>query len=180
MRRMRGQIWISAILYFALAIIILSLVLAAGVPLVNQLKDRNTVAETKNILFTIDEAIQIVVREGPGSQRELSPLSLTAGQLFIEEVNDTIRWELETSAQVMEVNVPIKEGVLDLFLKQTVVKNNYILLVERKYENSVDIDLESQYGSPFSGRFSMLVTHNGTFSTNAGGIAMPVVRVTVL
>ena len=37
----KGDIWVSAILYFGLGIIVIAILLAAGLPVINKLKDKN-------------------------------------------------------------------------------------------------------------------------------------------
>jgi len=56
----KGQIWISAVLYIALGVVAISIVLSAGVPLINKIKDKNTIVQTKDILFAVDNIIRKV------------------------------------------------------------------------------------------------------------------------
>ena len=39
----KGEVWISAALYFGLGIIIITLILTAGMPVINKLTNRNTI-----------------------------------------------------------------------------------------------------------------------------------------
>ena len=43
----KGDIWISAALYTALGLILITVILSVGMPFVNKIKDRNTVLQTK-------------------------------------------------------------------------------------------------------------------------------------
>ena len=72
MKSKKADIWISAALYFGLGIIVITIILSAGLPLINRLKDKNTVIETKDVMFKLDTAIREVIRNGPGEQRSLS------------------------------------------------------------------------------------------------------------
>src|SRR3989344_3360128 len=116
MKAKKGDIWVSAVLYLTLGVIAIALILGAAIPLINKIKDRNTVAQTKEVLFTLDEAIRRVANEGPGSQRELSPFTINAGKLTIDQTAEVIKWELETEAVIQEPNIELKEGVLTLKL----------------------------------------------------------------
>ena len=49
----KGDIWISAALYFGLGIVVLSLILAAGLPVINKLRDKNIIIQTKEIMFKL-------------------------------------------------------------------------------------------------------------------------------
>ena len=81
----KGEIWISAVLYTAIGIVAMTLILAAGIPLINKIKDRNTFAQTKELMYVFDESIRTVISEGLGSQRELSPFNIQRGDLYINE-----------------------------------------------------------------------------------------------
>ena len=67
----KGQTWISAVLYIALGTVVLTIIIAAGLPVLNKLRDRNAVLQTKEVLFELNNVIRTVVSEGPGSQRSL-------------------------------------------------------------------------------------------------------------
>jgi hypothetical protein len=175
----KGDIWISAVLYMALGIIVIALILAASLPLIEKIKDRNTVAETKNLLLSIDESIKTVAKEGPGSQRELSSLIIKKGQLDVRGTDDTITWQLKTSAPLMEPDIPLKEGVLHLELKSTPVVDEYLMTISLEYENLLDLVLDSPYQSPFMGQYSGLVLHNGTFSIAPDGSNVPAITVRI-
>lgn len=172
----KGDIWISAVLYMALGIIVIALILAASLPLIDRLKDRNTVTETKKLLLAMDETIKIVSKEGPGSQRELSPLTINKGQLFIDEKNDTIMWKLKTSAQLLEPGITIKEGVLSMMLTPTPVKDEFLMTIGLSYQHDVNITLVSDYQSPFTGKYSAVISHTGAYSTVAGE-TLPVIAI---
>lgn len=176
----QAQIWISAVLYLALGVIVISLILAASIPVIDKLKDRNNVAETKELLLTLDDTIRIVGREGPGSRRELTPLTLTKGKLFIEDDQDVIRWELRTSAVILELGVNIREGPLSLLLAPTPVKEEYLMTVVVNYTDVFDLQLDSAYQSPFSGHYSAMISHSGAFSTSSRGETIPLITIRVV
>ena len=113
----RGQIWISAVIYIGLGVIAITLLVGAGVPLINKVRDRNTFLQTKEVMQTIDKAIMQVVAEGPGSQRVLSPLEIKKGFLSIP-ISREITWEMETKAVLQEPGQLIREGNLNLLLTE--------------------------------------------------------------
>ena len=174
----KGQIWVSAVLYVAIGVIVLSLLLTAAVPLINKMKDRNTVVNTKDVLFTIDETIKTVATEGPGSQRELTPLVMKAGQLVIDEKSDRISWSLETNAVITEPDTEIEEGAVTLLLESTPIVDKYVMHVNLTYLTLVDLKLISNYQNPFSGTYSMSIRHTGNFTP--GAITdMPVIEINI-
>lgn len=165
MKAKKGDLWVSAVLYLTLGVIAIALILGAAVPLINKIKDRNTVAQTKEVLFTLDETIRKVANEGPGSQRELSPFTIGAGKLTIKHDTDEIKWEMETEAVIQEPNTPLREGVLTLTLEDTRTEGKYTMLIATQY-TGIDINLTSQLNNPFTGKFSVVVKHSGRFPAN--------------
>ena len=65
----KADIWISAILYIGLGVILLSIVLAIGIPTVNRIRDKNTAIDTENLMNELDSNIRTVYSEGTGSKR---------------------------------------------------------------------------------------------------------------
>ncbi len=182
MRRKKGQIWISAVIYIALGIVALTLIINAGIPLINKMKDKNTIIQTKDLMFSLDENIRTVVSEGPGSRRYLSPFDIKRGELFIDvEDSNEILWKLDTKLAYMEEGVVKKEGGLNLFLDPNTVegatiRGEYVMNLQLKYEN-LDIALESTYGNPFSGSYSLSIEHTGEYdeTTNKPKILLKVI-----
>ncbi|MBU4502978.1 MAG: hypothetical protein KKA79_10370, partial [Nanoarchaeota archaeon] len=99
----KGQIWVSAVLYIALGMIVITLILSAGVPLINKMRDRNTITQTKTVMFDLDNNIKAVVNEAKGSTRFLSPVDINSGQLFIDQAgSNTTEWVMRTSNRMIE------------------------------------------------------------------------------
>ncbi|MBI2667453.1 hypothetical protein HYX17_01640 [Candidatus Woesearchaeota archaeon] len=163
---MKGQIWISAVLYTALGVVIITIILSAGLPLINKIRDRNLVTQTKNIMHTLDDNIRKVVNEGPGSKRFISPLIIDGGELVIDETNDRMIWSLKTKNKMAEPNIVFDESSLKLFLNETAVEDEYIVNLELRYENFADLKLSSQYENPFIGEYSMSIEHDGTYTNS--------------
>ena len=69
--KQKGDIWISAVLYMALGIIILVIVLSVAIPVVNKIRDKNIALNTKELMFDLDRNIRIVYSEGTGSRRPI-------------------------------------------------------------------------------------------------------------
>ncbi len=177
----KGDIWISAVLYIALGIIAITVILAAGLPLIQKMKDRNTVAQTKELMLILDETIRKVASEGPGSQRQLSPFVVKQGELFIDELDaagqgsNIIKWVSETGAVVMEPGIDKKEGNLIVRLEETHVEDVYEIQLKLDYNEFLDVQLKSEFGNPFAGEFSILVKNSGKFGDND----LPVVEIIV-
>src|SRR3989344_2132365 len=104
-----AEIWVSAVLYVAIGTVVLTIILAAGLPVINKLRDKNTIVQTKNAMHELDDTIRTVVNEGPGSQR-LRTLDFRSGELAIDQNIDKISWKMETRFLESEPGISIKEG----------------------------------------------------------------------
>ncbi len=165
----KSEIWVSAVLFIALGIVAISIILAAALPLIEKIKDKNTIIQTKGILLAIDDNVYTVANEGPGSQRQLSPLIIDKGELVIDEINDTIAWKMKTTAMLMEPNITIPEGNVNQRLDYTFVEDEYLITLWLEYEN-VNLTLDSKFSNPFKGKYSSLIKHTGYFDSNSNPV----------
>ena len=169
-----GQIWISAVLYIALGVVAISIVLSAGVPIINKIKDKNTIVQTKEILFTLDNIIREVRDEGPGSRRVIQPFIIKDGNLFIDSSNNKIIWELQTATVFVELcgrtktecednELIVKEGPLQIYETTTIVEDENIVHLELSYKDVGFLDVISDAGrnSPLIGRYSVTIENAG-------------------
>ncbi len=178
-RSSRGAIWVSAVLFMAVSVVIISLLLSAALPLIESMKQRNILAETKHLLTVVDESIRTVAREGPGSQRDVH-LTIDAGKLIINQDDDTLLWEMVVSDKLIEPGYVITEGQLRLYLATTPVKNKYKMNITLSYADTVDLLLDTQYQNPFFGKYTAIIAHNSSYATSSTGTSMPQVKVKIL
>lgn len=192
----KGDVWISVVLYTAIGVIALTIILSAGLPLIQKMRDKNTVAQTKQLMAVVDENIRAVISEGPGSRRFLSPLEIKAGDLYIETGNiepdgDRIYWTFKTTAKMVEPRwdsngnpiidantdgVPdlpeFREGALRISSNESIIVDEYIFVMGLDYSNFADIELNSPFTNPFKGLYSMTIENTGTFVDNRPVIAI--------
>lgn len=165
----KGDIWVSAVLYIALGMVIITIVLAAGIPLITQMKDKNTVAQTKRVMTSIDDNLKEVATEGPGSRRVISPLDIGSGELTVNINEDYIEWKMLTKNKMMEPNINFQEGALNLRLDETIIEGQYNAIIAMNYTGVADLEiLQGGSSGPFKGKYNFVVTHTGEF--NAEGI----------
>ncbi|MBT4576973.1 hypothetical protein HOM13_02385 [Candidatus Woesearchaeota archaeon] len=162
-KKRKGQIWISAVLFISLGVMVISLILAAAIPMVNRISDKNTVIRTKEILLKVDDAIKTVINEGPGSQRQLDPLIIDRGELHITNDTYNIRWLMETKADLMEPEIEIVEGNIKQILNTTIVEEIYEINIWVD-SDKFNISLNSPFTSPFKGEYIVTVKHTGEFT----------------
>ena len=102
----KGDIWISAVLYVLVIAGVIAIVLKAGVPVLNKVKDNSVLTKSKDSLSGVDKYIKEVASEGPGSQRVVT-VDLD-GDLLID--NDEISLELDTKSKLVEPRSSVKQG----------------------------------------------------------------------
>lgn len=176
----KGQLWISAVLYIALGVVAITLVLSAGLPLINKMKDRNTFLQAKEVLTVVDNAINDVKKEGIGSKRYLSPVIIKGGEMVLDKSNEKIRWKLRTNAVMVEPckpenlidetimledclspgkNLVLREGNLYYYQTETIVKGEYDVRVELSYRNKINLDTNN--ANPLTGKYSFSIENLG-------------------
>ena len=133
----KGEIWISAVLYIGISIVVLGIILAASTPLINKAKDENTIPQTRQVMLELDKVIRTIIGEGAGSQRDFS-MEIGRGRMAINEINDSIIWNIETKALVSEPGVTINIGNLQLLQKE-IGKETYDVSLKLEYGNIADI-----------------------------------------
>ena len=123
MKKVNAQVWVSSVLYVLVVVSLIVIVLAAGVPIINHLKDKAAFNNLKNNAQTLDSYIQTVISEGPGSQR-LVPIVIDNGKLYTK--NNSLIWQIPVSSKVMQPNARITYGnVIFLSLPSNSVVSAY-------------------------------------------------------
>ena len=171
----KGSVWVSAVLYLALGLVLIGLVIGLALPIVNRISDRNVLAQTKSVMIEMDRGIREVVDEGPGSRRYFSSVSIKKGQISVDEINDVITWTYDTNSKVIEPDTPLSEGSLNVLLKQKPVKGEYTMTITMDFKDIADLQIASNsLRPPLQGTFAMTVENIGYVSA-----ATPSVKVLV-
>lgn len=188
MRNKKGDVWISAVLYMALGVIVLTIVLAAGVPMIQKMKDKNSFSQAKSVFYTVNENMKNVINEGPGSRRYMSPFEIKSGEFDIDEENNQVIWSMKTQAKMMEpsyyftakpmeddsdcssscgtecTGIPcFREGDLYLFAQETNIVDEYIANLKLSYNDIAQLQLDSPFSGPFAGSYSFTIEHTGVY-----------------
>src|SRR3989344_3952035 len=151
----RGQIWIEAVLYIGIGVTVLVLVLSAGIPLLNRIRDENTVTQTRDVMIALDSNIRTVIGEGAGSQRIFS-MEVSRGVLKVNQEEDVLFWEMETEAEVVEIDSPGGHiGNLVLSEEKTGTSGIYLVRLKLSYSGLTDIIESDESG--FLGRNDLII-----------------------
>ena len=154
----RGQIWISAALYTALGVILVTLILSVGLPFVDKLKTRNTVLQTKDVLYSFDSTVRAVYLEGLGSRRPLF-VDIGEGDFLIDSQNDKIIWSFFSEDMLgiePDLSDPIREGNLNI--KSTSLGQGYKIELFLDYSEST-IDIIALNLNILSGKYNIVMEH---------------------
>jgi hypothetical protein len=117
----KGDIWISAALYIVISVVVITLILAAGIPMLDSMRDKNAFEDSKKTLLTLDQHITEVANEGPGSQRVV-PLEIKRGTLSLNE--NGITWSMKTKADIIDPRTKIQTG--NLIVSSNIDVNAYV------------------------------------------------------
>jgi len=156
MKKKRGQIWISAVLYMAVGIIVISLILAVGVPVIKKMSDRHTLVQTEEMMASLDEIVRSVKGQGLGAQDVVS-MGLNKGSFNIDDTNDQISWTMETTALLSEPGYPVTHGNLILFTEEK--GNRYDVTLTLNYSTIINITYSGTL--PISGNHRIAIQNKG-------------------
>jgi len=155
----RGAIWVSAVLYMGLGIMVLSMVLAVGLPTVQKMKDKYTIKETKNLMLILDDNIRTIHQEGPGSQRVID-LNIGRGTFEIDTSGNKISWSFQSKVPASQPGQVSEEGNLDIETIDTAIKEQYGIVLTLNYP-LYDITFESEQDT-ISGRAKLSILNKGS------------------
>lgn len=103
----KGQMWISFVIFLLIGVSVLIIILKAGTPIANRLRDRVAFTKAENTMLSVDQTIDDVARESLGSQRVV-PIDIPDGKVIIG--SNAIKWEMETDAKIIEPRTSIDRG----------------------------------------------------------------------
>ena len=165
----KGDIWISAALYFGLGIIVITIILSAGMPVINKLRDKNTVIQTKDLMFKLDNNIRSVIRGGAGEQRYVE-LEIKKGEFVIDQNAEKIKWTMESRILLSQPGVKIEEGNLIILTENSNVVGEYITELSLDYSNidgsGLKGDIKYTGTSVITGLNKLLIKNTGIDKDN--------------
>lgn len=156
----KGDIWVSAVLYIGLGVILLSIILAVGLPAVNKIRDKNIAVDTENLMSTLDRNIRAVYSEGVGSKRPFQ-FEVKKGTLVIDDSNEIIKWQFETTALLSEPGIQVNKGNLQLLTEPGPDTKSYLSTFQLNYSGIVDLTL-SNSNNQFTGSNNLIIMNSGS------------------
>ncbi|PIN86985.1 hypothetical protein COV19_02215 [Candidatus Woesearchaeota archaeon CG10_big_fil_rev_8_21_14_0_10_44_13] len=171
----KSQIWESAVLYVLMTAIIMVIVLEAGVPILQEMRDKAVFIQTRDNFISLNQHIEDVSNAGPGSQR-LVPIQIKKGYLKID--NEKIKWYMDTKADVIEPMSKISTGNVKMASDSDVdayESGNY-LIIENFYAQAGfnKIGNESSFGNITSTNILDYMKFKGTGSVANGTFTLQI------
>lgn len=165
----KSQIWIEAVLYVLMTAIIMVVVLEAGIPILDKMKDKSIFIQTRDNFVSLSQHIEEVSNAGPGSQR-LVPIEIKKGYLKVD--NEKVKWYMDTKAEIIAPMSKISLGNVKIASDSDVdaytsgdyyiLENFYVLAAFSRIGNS------SVYGNITSANILAYLKFKGTGGTTNG------------
>lgn len=143
----KSQIWIEAVLYILMTAIIMVVVLEAGIPILDKMKDKSIFIQTRDNFVSLSQHIEEVSNAGPGSQR-LVPIEIKKGYLKVD--NEKVKWYMDTKAEIIAPMSKISLGNVKIASDSDVdaytsgdyyvLENFYVLAAFNRIGNSSSYD----------------------------------------
>ncbi len=150
---------ISSILIFAIIVVTVFATYFWGVPKIDETKDVMYIESMKANMRSIDNAIKTVSHEGNGSKRTVL-IRVNKGRFETSDLDDSISYEIETPAKVVEPNINVYEGRL-LITATTSPRNQYLTRLTLNYSG---IDIRGNY-SVGKGYYNVSIENPGGSGT---------------
>ena len=182
----RGEIWVSAVIYVLVGVIVLTIVIQAGVPLIKRLQERSDVNRARNTFTALDQQIQEIAKEGQGSQRVV-PLEVSQGTVRVED--SKLRWKIETTSKIIEPKTRVELGNLviasdvdvssveypgSFIIQNSKILVNFTKLGSQSNQTTVNTSSLINYvtfkdsGSSTAGIFSFFINQNASTANGTG------------
>ncbi|MFC1698170.1 hypothetical protein ACFL1H_07550 [Nanoarchaeota archaeon] len=124
----RGQIYVSAILFIAIMIVIIAIVINFSGGIVEDNKLKVEYVNSKNAMLNLDNVVQDVAQQGVGSQKEFL-FEMEQAKLYVED--GSLVWELESDEPIIASGVQLNLGNVRVASSADVTAsqdNNFIVL----------------------------------------------------
>jgi len=147
------SVLVSSVVLILVIMVSTFLVVSTIAPLINRGKELSALNEGKQVLSSIDSAIQELIYEAPGAKRVLN-LKATGGRFSVSGKEDKIRFLLDTTTGILEPGSLSKEGNLLISygpnlkayegtingIDSLIIENDAVLFAVRKLYNKTNPD----------------------------------------
>jgi type II secretory pathway pseudopilin PulG len=133
----RAQVWVETVIYTLIGLAIMGLILAAAKPRIDAKKDEILIEQAIEAMGNINQKIYEVQRAA-GNRRAVD-VKVGKGRLSFDLESDQIIWQIDSSMEYSELDVPVSLGTIDLL---TTGGDPYKVILTMNY--SVDLQFDEQ------------------------------------
>ncbi len=160
LRERKGQIWVETVIYTLIGIALIGLVLAILTPKIKEFRDRSVIEQTIESLNVFDSKV-IEVLDAPGNKRKVT-LGLERGTIFIDSLNNTIRYVLEESnVRYSEPGISLDIGRLNVSTNELTEGYTITLYLSYVYNITFNGEDKSQQFTPVSIPYDFFIENKG-------------------
>ncbi|MBI3413203.1 MAG: hypothetical protein HY051_03930 [Candidatus Aenigmarchaeota archaeon] len=102
---------IAGVIYTGLVVTTVTLVITLGLPQLDRITESTLYLNVREGMNNLDKAIEKVASEGRGSVR-IVPLEIRNGDFTIDDVNDLVKYEIETVSEIVSPRTAVQFGNL--------------------------------------------------------------------
>lgn len=102
---------LAGVIYTGLVVTTVTLVITLGLPQLDRITESTLYLNVREGMANLDKAIQKVSAEGRGSVR-IVPLEIRSGDFTIDGTNDIVKYEIETTSQIVSPRTAVQFGNL--------------------------------------------------------------------
>ncbi len=159
--RRRGQIWVETVIYTLIGIALIGLVLAILTPKIKEFRDRSVIEQTIESLNVFDSKL-VDVLDAPGNKRKVT-FGLERGTVFIDSLNNTIRYVLEESnVRYSEPGISLDIGRINVTTEELTEGYTITLYLSYVYNITFNGKDESEQFTPVSIPYDFFIENKGT------------------
>lgn len=160
-----GQIWVETVIYTMIAFLMIGLVLAFAKPKIEATQDKAVIEQSIELMEEIDLTISEIIQGSAGNKRVME-IGIKKGNLKIDGENDLLVFEFEGKYTYSEPGVPISEGNLIIFTKQTGKINN--VNITRNYDYNITYEGADELKSfgKSATPYTLLISNEGKDAQN--------------
>jgi len=159
----KAQIWIETVIYTLIGLTIIGILLGVAKPKIQEMQDKSIIEQSINAMQELDLKISSV-QGTPGKRTSIKQLKISKGELKINSAEDKITWEIESSRQYSELNIPIKIGSLNI---TTLSGNPWKIKIEAPYSYNITFEEKEQLKTfqPAPSPYVLFFENKGTISS---------------
>lgn len=135
-----AQVWVETVVYTMIGLALIGVILLIALPKIEELKDKNIIESTKQVLNEIDLKIEEVSLTS-GNQRVVEA-DIKKGRINFNAEKDEISFYVDSSYKYSEVGLEVREG--KFLIKTEGVSSAYEVTMKIQYSPKINLTVNSK------------------------------------